>query len=347
MECPQEESDCRYACIAAGFRAESFGAAMVLHPLYEDACPCMASTFASAHLVADVRDEVSFADYEFQVSERAQLAGGVIPLLVLNGAFLGSFLPAGHHHDAANTSALAPNTSVPALLRPWDASGAGTMLLDIGPGVCVYRMSVTLGSLLNVSADPSFTGILASGGAAASPQQPGTGSTSREPAGGLDRESPASGDEEEAAGEGGNGSEASGLQAVTVAEAEAVALGLSVAVGAAVGMAVVAALAGTVAAAVTNAGPGTAPGVSGGGGAAMGLIEQAQTIALFGRVGGPGAQPNATQALADGMAWTNGHIFTLASPSDADSATGRRAGGGEEYAVSYTHLRAHETEADL
>ena len=89
---------------------QSFGPHLVLNPLYEGACNCSQSFFATTPLRGHVVDEVLVASYLLPAAVRAAALPPV----------------------QGNTS----RSSVDAHLRPWDAS---TMVLDLGPGACAYR----------------------------------------------------------------------------------------------------------------------------------------------------------------------------------------------------------------
>lgn len=131
-DCPQEESDCRFACMAAGLTASTFGNELALLPDYDDddgACDCalvfpqdlggasgMAGTMAAAAAGSDV-------SFEFP---------GGIDVLALGGA---------------DPRALADVT-----LRP-RGGGSELMRLDFAPAAgthCTYLFGVGGGLLLGV-----------------------------------------------------------------------------------------------------------------------------------------------------------------------------------------------------
>jgi len=62
------------------------------------------------------------------------------------------------------------------------------------------------------------------------------------------------------------------------------------------------------------------------------MIFQIQTLAIAGRVGGPGGQPEDSQTLSSGLNWANFHLFNIYGSDSSNSSSARRAGEGHQSA---------------
>lgn len=131
-----------------------------------------------------------------------------------------------------------------------------------------------------------------------------------------------------------NETDISGPLPVSVKRAEETARVITYVVSTALGISLAASAAAAVTAAV-GAGTGAARVggvVSGsGGGAAMTMIQQTQFLSLLARVGGPGAQPESSRAMSEGLHWSNFHIeFARLFPkSNSTESASRRDGDGD------------------
>lgn len=129
-ECPSDDSDCRYACLSAGFTLESFGATVVLVWAGEDV-PCDCSKVfptvlddGTPMLSGQVK-KISSREYIYRFEAMVAFLG---PVSNVSAAF------------AATQLATAE-------LRAFDQE---FLAMDLGPGLCTYKWRVIEGTILGV-----------------------------------------------------------------------------------------------------------------------------------------------------------------------------------------------------